>query len=257
MLTQKHFVFILYVLMNFLLPIQAQAFKVSPIELHFSSKGRNTVQTILVENTTEEKVPVEIFAYDRVHVEGKEKRVRTRDFYFFPKQFILNPGEKRNIRLSWMGIRPKKEPSDRKLRMQRGNTNITQEKSYRLEVRQVPVDLKKNKARKTGITFLYNYVASLYVTPGRGKPNFQVVSYKRLNSEQIEFDIRNIGTAHDILVHYNVLTKEKKPKIIEIKNQKDEVQGINLLAGERRKIVLNVPNNLKKGDFKFEIKKKK
>lgn len=240
-----------------LVSLSANAFKVSPIELNFSNKGKSVVQTILVQNTTEAKVPVEIFAYDRIHIVGKEKRIRTRDFYFFPKQFILKPGEKRNIRVSWMGIRSKQAPKDKKLAMKKGKTSIVQEKAYRLEIKQVPVDLKRNKSKKTGIKFLYNYVASLYVTPPKAKPNFQVLSYRRVSPTKVELEIKNAGGAHAIMAQYNLQTQGDNAMVIDMIKQEDEVRGINLLAGEKRKVVFNVPAGIGRGNLTFEFKKRK
>lgn len=233
------------------------AFKVSPIELNFSPKGKKTVQTISLENTTDTKIPVEIFAYDRTHVNGKETRTLTRDFYYFPKQFILKPGEKRNIRVSWMGIRNKKAPKNKKKMMQKGKMSLLKEKAYRLSLSQVPVDLKRQKNQKTGIKFLYNYVASLYVTPPNAKPDLKVLSHKFVGSDKIELEIKNVGGAHAILSGYNIHTKGDNPLVMDIKKQKDEVQGVNLLAGERRKVLMVAPKTLGKGAVSFEIKKRK
>ncbi len=240
----------------FLFPVSASAFKVSPIELNFSTKGKGLVQTIAVENDSESKIPVEISAFDRTHVSGKEIRVKTRDFYFFPKQFIMKPGEKRNIRISWMGIRSKEEPKDKRKKMQKGNVRIAQEKAYRLEVSQVPVDLKKKNEKKSGIKFLYNYVASLYVTPKNAKPDIRVESYKVLSDREIEFSIRNFGGAHAIFAFYNLYLKGDKNPVLEMTKQRDEIQAVNLLSGEKRLIRLKVPNSLTKGRKSFEFKKR-
>lgn len=246
-----------YFLVLFSFSSSSLAFRVSPIELNFSTKGKQSVQTISLENTTDSKIPVEIFAYDRIHKNGKETRVLTRDFYYFPKQFILKPGEKRNIRVSWMGIRDKTPPKDKKKMMKKGKTSLVQEKAYRLSLRQVPVDLKRLKSKKTGISFLYNYVASLYVTPPRAKPDLKVLSHKRLKANKVEFEIKNAGGAHAILSSYNLHALGKNSMVIDIKKQKDEVQGVNLLAGERRKVIMEVPKTLGKGQVSFEIKKRK
>ena len=237
--------------------VSAWAFKVTPIELNFENKGPRSVQTILVENTTKEKVPVEIFAFERTHANGKEKRVRTRDFYFFPQQFILKPGEKRNIRLSWMGLRSNQEPKDRSQRMRKGVTNIEYEKAYRLVVKQVPVELKKNNASKTGIKFLYNYVASLYVKPGNVKPELEVYSFRKKNQETFEMEIQNKGGAHAILAFYDIeASKGENTTLIKMLDQDSEIQGVNLLPGERRKLTLKVPKDIDTGTLEFEFKKR-
>ncbi len=236
--------------------ITSHAFKISPIEVTFDPKGRGAVQTIKVDNPTASSIPIEIFSYERIHKNGKEKRVATNDFYYFPKQFILKPGEKRNIRISWLGEKKKGKKGKNKP-MQKGNTNISKEKAYRLEIRQVPVNLKK-KATKTGITFLYNYVASLYVKPPKVKPEVKLLSYKRVGKNLYKVNLKNTGSAHAILSFYNLVSRNKGKieYIVEMKNQSDEVNGVNLLPGETRAVTLKIQNNLGAGGSILEFRKR-
>lgn len=234
----------------------AFAFKISPIELNFDTSGRGATQTVKVDNNTKAKIPIEIFAYERNHKNGKETRVHTNDFYFFPKQFILKPGEKRNIRVSWMGLR-KKGKRLKLSPMVKGKTNITQEKSYRLEIKQVPVNLKKQES-KTGITFLYNYVASMYVKPPKVKAALLVKSFRKVGTNLYMVKIANDGTAHAILSYYNLVAKKagKQAFVVEMKGQGDDVEGANLLPGETRTVKLKVLNRLDAGGLSLEFKKR-
>jgi fimbrial chaperone protein len=231
------------------------AFKISPIELNFETKGRGATQTVKVENTTKNKIPVEITAYERVHIDGKEKRVPTNDFYYFPKQMILKPGEKRNIRLTWMGLRDK---SDAKKAMKKGNTKIKTEKPYRLEVKQVPVDLKKSES-KTGISFLYNYVASLYVKPSKTKASLKVNSYKKSGKNLYKVSIENDGSSHAILSLYNLVAKKSGQEsfVVEMKGQGDLVEGVNLLPGEKRSVEIKIEDKLDTPGLNLEFAKRK
>lgn len=230
-------------------PYSLYAFKVSPIELEFSPAGASSVQTITVENTTPSKIPVEVSAYNRVHIAGVEKRLPTNDFSYFPKQFILKPGESRNVRITWMGERDALAIKGKGAVMQKGNANIKSEKAYRLEVKQVPVNLKSKKSSKSGIKFLYNYIASLYVKPEGIKPKVEVVSFTKKDQNTFVFDIVNKGGEHALLAQYNLFIYpkgSKKPFIVKMKSQKQDILGVNLLAGEKRKVSLNIPENIMK-----------
>lgn len=248
----KFFLICLFILSSSI----SHAFKISPIEVTFDPVGRGAVQTIKVENPTASSIPIEIFAYERSHKNGKEKRTHTNDFYFFPKQFILKPGEKRNIRISWLGER-KKGKNVKLSPMQKGKTNIKEEKAYRLEIKQVPVNLKK-KAAKTGITFLYNYVASLYVRPEKVKEEIKLLSYKRVGKNLYRVNVKNTGSAHAIFSFYNLISKKsgKVQFVEEMKKQSSEINGINLLPGETRSVELKIQNNLDSGGSVLEFKKR-
>jgi P pilus assembly chaperone PapD len=252
----KFYTVVLSLLCSLLFCQASYAFKISPIELTFDTKGRGSTQTIKVENTTKNKIPIEIFAFERKHYNGKEKRTSTNDFYFFPKQFILKPGEKRNIRISWMGIRA--QGKNAKLNpMKKGKTNITQEKAYRLEVKQVPVNLKK-RAAKTGITFLYNYVASLYVKPPKVSADIKPKSFRKVGKNLYMVQIQNVGSAHAILAYYNLVAKKngKKAFMVPMKGQGGEVEGVNLLPGETRSVKIKVENKLDDVGLSLEFKKR-
>lgn len=236
-----------------------QGFKVSPIELDFSPLGPESVQTIRLENNEENPIPIEITAYRRVQEHGKEKRLPTNDFYFFPKQLILKPGEKRNVRITWMGERPVLRNKSRMAEAQFkfGNRKIKKEMAYRLEVKQVPVDLKKKEPTQTGIKFIYNYVASLYVRPSGVKPKIVAKKIVRVSKNKIKAQISNKGGSHGILSQYKALLKVKGlDSAYDISKQSNEFRGINLLSGETREVTLDLPPKISTGSLNLTFEKR-
>lgn len=237
----------------------AYAFKVSPIELDFAPTGPESVQTIKLENNEKRAIPVEISAFLRVQKDGKEERLPTNDFYFFPKQVILKPGEKRNIRITWMGQRPfsKDKAKMAKDSFKSGNKKIKTELAYRLEVKQVPVDLEKKKPTRTGINFIYNYVASLYVRPVGVKPKIVARKIKRLSKDKILAQIQNKGGSHGLLSHYKPLLNVKGLNTpYDLSDQSNDVRGINLLAGETREVTFKLPPRISTGKMNLVFERR-
>lgn len=243
----------------YLLSNNILAFQVSPIEISFEPKGINSVQTVTLENSEKESVPIEINVFERRHVNGQEVRVPTKDFSFFPTRLVLKSNEKRSIRISWMGERDSIDPKklEKNQFLVEGNRNLKQEKAYRLEVRQVPVNIKRKK-KKTGFDFIYNYVASLYVAPVDAKAKIVVKSTKRISRNEMTAQIQNLGTSHAILAEYKVIASMvgvgNNPDT-DLGRQAEEVRGVNLLPNETRTIKLQLPENTPSKNLELKFKK--
>jgi fimbrial chaperone protein len=200
----------------------AWAFRFSPMVATLSASGPDATQTFMVENNNGEKIALQIEAFHRdVDADGKETRRETDEFSIFPEQMVLEPGEKRNIRLTWTGERQPKE-----------------ELPYRLVVSQLPVDLKKPEKRRTGanITFLLQYVASVYVSPGVGAPRISVESFKILPDKKAELVLKNSGSAHRVLKGIRLLAAGKPLSGFNLKDLDSE----NVLPGKSRRFQLEL-----------------
>jgi fimbrial chaperone protein len=214
-----------------------------------SPSGPESTQTFVVENNNGEKIALQIETFHRdVDAEGKETRKETDEFSVFPQQMVLEPGEKRNIRLTWTGDR-----------------QIKEELPYRLVVSQLPVDLKKPEQRKVGanITFLLQYVASVYVSPGAAAPRISVDSLKRISDTKAELVLRNSGTAHKVLkgMHLYLRSEDEsarksRPELATIKLK--DIEAENVLPGRKRRFEIPVtkdialPGNAQKIEVEFD-----
>jgi fimbrial chaperone protein len=196
-----------------------------------ASSGSEATQTFTVENNNGERIALQIEAFHReVDRDGKETRKETEEFAIFPEQMVLEPGEKRNIRLTWTGDRKPKT-----------------ELPYRLVVSQLPVDLKKPEQRKPGanITFLLQYVASIYISPGAGAPKISVDEFKKLSDSKFELVLKNTGTAHRVLKGIRLYSRGGDGKSAKSRvelngfNFKD-LEAENILPGHARRFELDL-----------------
>ncbi|MFL5813753.1 MAG: fimbria/pilus periplasmic chaperone [Bdellovibrionia bacterium] len=211
------------------------AFRFSPMVSTLSPIGPEATQTFLVENNNGEKIALQIETFHReVDTYGKETRRETDEFSVFPQQMVLEPGEKRNIRLTWTGDR-----------------QIKEELAYRLVVSQLPVDLKKPEQRKAGanITFLLQYVASVYVSPGAAAPKISVESLRRLSDTKAELVLQNSGTAHKVLKGMHLYLKpeegssqKSRPELTALKLK--DIEAENVLPGRKRRFEIPVAKDV-------------
>ena len=174
----------------------------------------------LIDNPTSEPMAVEIALKERIQKEdGTEETPVTKDLAAFPPQLIVPPKEKRSIRITYMGTKPKAE------------------KSYRVVAEQLPLEVDGKKRKGSGIKMLLKYVAALYVNPGDTSASLQVEVVE--NSKMLKLAVKNSGTMHAPLTK-PVLTLTKGKKKVILKG--DELKGLageNILAGNRR--VFQVP----------------
>ncbi len=242
----------------------SHAFKLSPIEIFFTPDGNGTTQTIWVENDTKKASPLEIKAYTRTIDEfGKETRVETQDFAIFPEQLTLSPGQRRSIRLTWKGALDSGQGKHTgKIFKRKKQKTMQFEKSYRLHVKQIPVDvtpepLKNPNERKVSLNFLYEYIASIYVTPSKAQANLDVEVLKKLPNSKVEVMVYNRGNKHSLLQHYKPivhLPNSKEP--IAIHDIGKELKKVNLLANSKRKITLNLPAGMEKTQLHIKMVEK-
>lgn len=197
------------------------AFKLSPMSVELMDKGKKATKSFRVINTGKEKVKVEAELYSRkIDINNNEKREETSDFTLFPPQLEVEPGKSRVIRVSYVGKK------------------VETEKAYRLVVRQIP-DINKKKKEGAQIDFLFEYVASVYVTPPSAKADIVVEKSLKI-SDQLEITFKNRGNKHVLLRRYNLrVTQGKKKEVISFNSKRHEKFGSeNILAGLTRKLVL-------------------
>ena len=225
----------------------------SPIELYFTPEGVESTQSIKLENPTKEPIAVKIEAFKRSHeLDGKENRTPTKDFLIYPIQTILKPGETKSARITWLGKSNGKKRS----------TKITKEEAYRLNVTQLPVDVRSEKKKvqkpKTGIKMVYQYVASLYVRKRSFKPKLEVDGVVKNSDGQVELIFHNTGSMHTLIKRYDIKQRVNNKSIFKkIPDLSDTVLTKNILAGEKLKIAVpvNSQSRLERSNFVLEKKK--
>lgn len=222
----------------FIFSTNSFGFKLSPIVQTFGFEKQNKTKTFRILNTSKEAIRLETEIFKRIiSIDNVETRPESSDFLVYPPQMILEAGASRAIRVSYVGKK----------------TNI--EQAYRLVVRQIPNKLKKKKEDKTQISFLFEYVASLYVAPQGVEEKLKVDTALK-SGQNIEIKFQNIGSKHVLLRRFKLEAKQgDKKKTIRFKNKEFEKYGSqNILAGLKRKISINDNKNFfKPGPIKIQF----
>lgn len=223
----------------------AHAYRVTPLEAALGVEGTAATRTFLLENNSKAKIAVQVEAFAR-SIDGKAQEVRTptEELVVFPDQIVLEAGQQRNVRVTY-----------------NGPTKVAAEKAYRVSFEQLPLSLEKGKnSKKTEakLSFMFNYLASVYVGPDNAKPAARVESLKVLPSGKAELKLVNPGTAHAPLNLSNlrVTTADNPPQKVELTEKMLEpLRLVNLLAGAEVTIELDWPASARaaKGPLKAEL----
>jgi fimbrial chaperone protein len=212
------------------------AYRLSPMVQNFSPEGKDATKTFLITNDGKESISLEVVATTRsIAVDGKEERNESEHFMVYPPQLTVKAGERRSLRVSYVG--PKE---------------MQQEVPYRLVVRQLPVNVDKKKDKKTGaqIDFMFEYIASLYVSKDGVKANVSLDKVEE-SDKQLQLTFSNSGSKHGLLKDFDFLLGDSALSEDIIK----PLLGINVLPGGKRSVLISRPKNFSKNS-QIRLKKK-
>jgi len=215
------------------------AFKFTPMSLTIIPKEDRSA-LITLTNDKETPVPIELSITTReMSADGKEDaNKKTGEFTLFPNQMVLEPGQKRKVKVTWNGL-----------------VDLPSELAYRIIAEELPVDLGKAKKEKANIKILIKYVGALYVAPADAKSKVAVDSaITDPQKKTIEIDVSNKGSEHQVLKNLSISIKTGKN---EYKLKGDELLGMdgeNILAGKSRHFTLTkLPMPISSLPQKFEV----
>lgn len=225
-----------------LAPTGARAFQLVPISQDFEPNGRGANQTFQVENDRDEQVTVTIgMAVRKVDVNGKETMEETEDFTLFPTEVILEPKSTRLIRAKWVG-----EPQPKT------------ELSYRIIAEETPLHARRDTPGAS-VFLTVRYVGSIYVVPKGARADVGVTSIQQITDaqgkQQLEVVVENRGTRHAILdtptlnVTVAGVTREVDKAAVQT-----ALNGENILAQSKRRVLLPVPQGLPAGAVAADLK---
>jgi P pilus assembly chaperone PapD len=132
------------------------AMTVQPVVLDLTTSGRGMSQAIIVENTFDKPLPVELrietldLTADGVTPTGKDSG----ELAVFPPQALIQPGQRQSFRVQYVG-----EPS------------ITRSKHFFVTVAQLPVQAADGTSN---IQLLYNFQVLVSVAPEGVKPSLSI-----------------------------------------------------------------------------------
>jgi len=212
------------------------AFTLQPISQEFSPSGAESSRVFQVHNPGSQPVAMRLEMLERlVDEHGTETNPSARgSFAVFPTQFVLEPGQRRNIRVRYTG-----------------SENLERERSYRLLAEQLPVDLTETELDRpqgtegtTGrpgqgsIQIMFRYLASIFVVPPNAAgPNPVVSLLERVSADESGLLLRfeNSGGRHVILrdLELELRLDNGSPHRVAA-DALAGIRGENLLAGSSR-----------------------
>lgn len=212
------------------------AFTLQPISQEFSTSGAESSRVFQVHNPGSQPVAMRLEMLQRlVDEDGTETNPSARQsFAVFPTQFVLEPGQRRNIRVRYTGPE-----------------NLEREQSFRLLAEQLPVDLtgsdqdtQSGTASSSGrpgqgsIQIMFRYLASVFVVPpNAAEPEPSVSLLERVSGDDSGLLLRfeNTGGRHVILRDLELeLGLENGARERIASDRLPGIQGENLLAGSSR-----------------------
>ena len=206
------------IFLTLIISIKVSAFRMEPMDVDFTPDGEGASKIFRIENEGDEKVAVKISAYTReIDDKGKETRVVSNDFKIYPEQMTLSASDSRAVRVLYIG--PKQ---------------LEQESAYRIVATQLPVEFKK-KTKKSGVSFLYEFVASVYVTDEKFVPKIEVESITRTSKDNLKIKVINKGQKHTLLRNVKIELKDSEGKYLPMDGKLiKEWDSENILSGTRR-----------------------
>jgi fimbrial chaperone protein len=216
----------------------SHAFTLTPMSTTLGPRGSESAKTFRVENDSSNRVAFQITMLTRdMDESGMETNRPAADlFTLFPPQGTIAPGKGQTVRLVW-----------------KGPANPSRELAFRLVAEELPVNfaLEKNKAQ---IKVLVRYMAAIYVRPRNAKPNLQVASFTRSETNTYVMLAANAGTAHQPLKDLVLSLTDAQGRKSDVPvDALGPVAGQNVLAGSTRRFVLTLPGEFKEPTYQAHL----
>ncbi|MBB4098699.1 fimbrial biogenesis chaperone [Sphingomonas kyeonggiensis] len=139
---------------------------VQPVVIDLSPTGSGMSQTITVENTFTQPLPVELrveeLTFDQTGLHGTGKD--SGDLLIFPPQAIIQPGQTQSFRVQYIG-----DPA------------LARSKHYYVTVAQLPVQLPQGQS---AIQILYNFQVLVSVKPAGAKAQLKIAQSEVARDEK-------------------------------------------------------------------------
>lgn len=199
-----------------LIPFYTFTFEVQPMMADLEPLGRQSQVNLRITNTSEQTLTLEISSSDlQIAPTGEEKLVvNNDDFLIIPMTTIVLPGKSQSVIVKYIG-----EPL------------LEESKSYRINVRQLAINLEEKQSKGVGLNF---YFQTLYnVVPKNAKAKLAIKNKQQAAEGVWDIQLENKGNK------YIRLTKRKW--VIEGQNEKLILDGQRLNAALSHKLLL--PNS--------------
>lgn len=208
---------ILVIFFTFFISLNSYAFKFSPMSTSVGIKPKENSTLFYLENDSDQPIAVTASLLKRaMNKDGVEINDKVGDeLTLYPSQLIIPAGEKRSVKVTWVG-----------------KTIPKSELAYRLVAEQLPIDIEKSKNKTASIKVLLRYVAALYILPEDFSSD---INFKKMEADDktVSFTINNAGKKHQVLSNLKLNISGKKGIELNSDDLKT-MSGENILAESER-----------------------
>lgn len=223
----------------------ATAYDLRPIVVQLSPTGAGSGQTLVITNSHEVPIAIEVRAYRRQQMPNGEDTLtpEDEDLLIYPPQMVIPPQTSQSFKVQWVG-----DPAP------------TRELAYRIVTEQLPIQFTQeiDASRSADLTVRYRYEAALYVVPSNAEPSARLTSIARVTgedgSEQLELRIASEGTMRAILETPRVTIRDASGESFVLSGEQIQpLDGLNVLPGVERIVRVPAPPGLPAGPLTGEL----
>jgi fimbrial chaperone protein len=189
------------------------------------NKTKSMLVTVFNNQTKSVAIKVNMLSW-QLDENGQDIRKPTQDLLIFPEQFLLAPSSRRSIRIAYSETQA---PSI--------------EKSYRVIVQELPIDLAGSNQVQSGVTVVTSYATAFYVQPSLP---LSALAFEQasVDTKKLHFTLNNKGNAHTHLRKANiVMIQDDRRYIIDQPKDLNGIINENMLAGNKRNFSLTWPES--------------
>lgn len=223
----------------------AAAYDLRPIVVQLSPTGAGSSQTLVITNSHEVPIAIEVRAYQRQQMPSGEDTLtpEDEDLLIYPPQMVIPPQTSQSFKVQWVG-----DPAP------------TRELAYRIVTEQLPIRFTEQVEgdRNADVTVRYRYEAALYVMPSNAEPSARLTAIARTTgedgSEQLELRISSEGTMRAILDTPSVTVRGASGESVVLSGEQIQpLDGLNILPGVERVVRVPAPPGLPSGPLTGEL----
>jgi len=225
----------------------AHSYDMKPIIIQLSPTGSGATQSVILTNTHDVPIAIEVRAYTRVqNPDGTETRnPEDDDLIITPPQMVIAPKASQSFKVRWVG-----DPAPDK------------ELAFRLISNQLPIKFETEKKGdvSVNVSMNYRYEAALYIVPPQSKPSARLTGIAPVKDKNgktwLEIKILSDGTRRAILNQPTLVVRPKNggtPVTLE-GEQMASVANLNILVGNERVVRLPWPAEIAPGPVEGEFR---
>ncbi len=225
----------------------ASSYDMKPIVIQLSPTGAGATQSVVLTNTHDVPIAIEVRAYTRQqNPDGTETREpEDENIIITPPQMVIAPKASQSFKVRWVG-----DPAPDK------------ELTFRLVSNQLPIKFKNEKQGdvSVNVSMNYRYEAALYIVPPQSKPSARLTGITPVKDESgkdwLEVKILSDGTRRAILDRPILVVKPQNggtPVTLE-GEQMAGIANLNILVGTERVVRLPWPEGMTPGPVEGEFR---